>query len=257
MADEGAHGEGRGPAGVARDGDLDESLKKLSSLKRGGDMDRYLEEAAGCLRAGSNSAAIVMCWNALVVVIRKKVAELEPARIQSALKGIGPRSGSSIASIHDLARIADSDLVKLGEKIGLYDLGVSQRLDSMREARNAAAHASQAVTTGSDARAFIDSMHQFAGIVTRARLEADGSLMDRLASLEPPDIRDEVHAMSRPLAASCAKEALAEVVAAAASESPRAKTLLMVASTCIEVWCTDDEKLEILRSLYSRRLRDQ
>lgn len=220
-------------------------------------MDRYLEEAAGCLRAGSNSAAIVMCWNALVVVIRKKVAELEPGRIQSALKGIGPRSGSSIASIHDLARIADSDLVKLGEKIGLYDLGVSQRLDSMREARNAAAHASQAVTTGSDARAFIDSMHQFAGIVTRARLEADGSLMDRLASLEPPDIRDEVHAMSRPLAASCAKEALAEVVAAAASESPRAKTLLMVASTCIEVWCTDDEKMEILRSLYSRRLRDQ
>lgn len=249
MAGDDSSGAESAPPGRVQDSDLDEMLKKLESMRSGGDDDRYLEEAMGCLRAGSNSATVVMCWNVLVLAIRKKIGELEPDKIQIVLKGMGPRTGSSIASIHDLAKVADADLVRLGEKIGLYDLGVAQRLDSMREVRNAAAHVSQAVTTKRTVHAFVDDVHRFAGIVSRARLAADGPLLDRLAALDPPDLRDEVNAMPRPLAASCAKRALSEVVATAARESPRAESLLGIATACIRVRCTDDEKLEILRSL--------
>lgn len=249
MARDDPRGEEHAPPDFPRDGDLDASLTKLRSMKQGGDADRYLEEAMGCLRAGSYSATVVMCWNALVLAIRTKVWELGPDEIQAALKKIAPRTGSSIASIHSMAGVADSDLVKLGEKIGLYDMGVAEKLASMRDARNAAAHVSQAVTTRREAHAFIDNTHQFAVMVSQARLVADGPLIDRLASLDPRDMDREVREMPRPLAASCAKEALAEVVATATRESPRAERLFLIAYSCIQARCTDTERLDILRSL--------
>ena len=203
-----------------------------------------------CLRAGSNSGTVLMCWNALVLTIRKKIGELGLDKIQVALGRIGPRSGARMASIHNLADIDDADLVRLGRHIGLYDQGVAQRLDSMRGVGNSAAHASQeAAVSGSDVHAFIDGVHQFAGIVSRARLRADGSVIDRTVSLDPPDMRDEVRVMTRPLAASCAEKALAEVAAIAVRESPRAESLLAIASACIDFRCTDNEKLDILHSL--------
>ncbi len=155
-----------------------------------------------------------------------------------------------MASIHNLADIDDADLVRLGRHIALYDQGVAQRLDSMRGVGNSAVHASQeAAVSGSDVHAFIDGVHQFAGIVSRARLRADGSVIDRMVSLDPPDMRDEVRVMARPLAASCAEKALAEVAAIAVRESPRAESLLAIASACIDFRCTDNEKLDILHSL--------
>lgn len=231
-------------------GGLDGSLKKLDGLRQGVGVDHYLEEAMGCLRAGSNSATVLMCWNALVIAIRKKIGELGLAEIQAALGKIGARSGAGMASIHNLSDIDDADLVKLGRHMGLYDQGVAQRLDSMRGIRNSAAHASQEeVVSESDVHAFIDDVHRFAGIVSRARLRADGPTMDRMASLDPSDMRDEIRAMPRPLAASCAKMALAEVVASATRESPRAKRLVMIASACVEFRCTDYDRLDILHSL--------
>lgn len=233
--------------------DIDDSLKKLSGLRQDGAANPCLEEAMACLRAGSNSATVVMCWNALVLVIRKKIGELGLDKIQVALGRISPRSGTSMASIHNLSDIDDADLVKLGRHIGLYGQGVAQRLDAMRGVRNSAAHASQeAAVSGSDVHAFIDSVHRFAGVVSQARLRADGPVIDRMASLDSHDMHDEVRAMTRPLAASCAEKALAEVAAIAVRESPRARSLLAIASACIEFRCTDGEKLDILHSL-SRR----
>lgn len=241
---------GSAPPACPEAGNIDDCLKKLDDLGRGGDANHYLEEAVACLRAGSNSATVLMCWNALVLIIRKKIGELGLDKIQVALGRIGPRSGARMASIHNLADIDDADLVRLGRHIGLYDQGVAQRLDSMRGVRNSAAHASQAAAVSwSDVHAFIDSMHQFAGVVSRARLTADGSLIDRLASLNPSDLDREVRVMPRPLASSCAKMALVEIVATAAHESPRAKRLLTIASACIDIRCTDSERLEILHSL--------
>ena len=234
-------------------GYIDDSLKKLDDLKREGAANRYLVEAMACLRAGSNSATVLMCWNAFVLVLRNKIGELGLGQIQAALGRIGPRSGTRMASIHNLADIDYADLVRLGRHIGLYDQGVAQRLDSMRGVRNSAAHASQeAEVSGSDVHAFIDGVHQFAGIVSRARLRADGPMIDRMVSLDPHDMHDEVRVMTRPLAASCAEKALAEVAAIAVRESPRAKRLLAIASACIDFRCTDNEKLDVLHSLSHR-----
>lgn len=243
-------GAGSVPPSCPEAGDIDDGLKKLGDLKRNGAANPYLAEAIACLRAGSNSATVLMCWNALVLVMRNKIGELGLDKIQVALGRIGPRSGTRMASIHNLADIDDADLVRLGRYICLYDQGVAQRLDSMRGVRNSVAHASQAAAVSrSDVHAFIDDVHQFAGIVSRARLRADGPLIDRMASLDPPDMRDEVRAMTSPLAASCAEKALAEVAAIAVRESSRAKSLLAIASACIDFRCTDNEKLDILHSL--------
>ena len=56
---------------------------------------------------------VVVRWNALVLVICKKIGELVLDKIQVALGRISPRSGTSMASIHNLSDIDDADLVKL------------------------------------------------------------------------------------------------------------------------------------------------
>ena len=45
---------GSAPPACPEAGNIDDCLKKLDDLGRGGDANHYLEEAVACLRAGSN-----------------------------------------------------------------------------------------------------------------------------------------------------------------------------------------------------------
>lgn len=108
----------------------------------------YLEEAARCLASRCNRAAIILLWAAAMSRLHGAIEKVgfnayNAALDQTMLKKGGPFnrvSKTAVASLPELQRCRDFDLLVVGMELWKYDLQVFEELDRLLGIRNSAAH---------------------------------------------------------------------------------------------------------------------
>ena len=108
----------------------------------------YLEEAARCLTLHCNRAAIIMLWAAAMSRFHSAIERIgfnsyNTALDQALLKKGTPfnrLSKNTIASLPELQRSRDFELLVIGMALWKYDLQVFEELDRLLGIRNSAAH---------------------------------------------------------------------------------------------------------------------
>ncbi len=108
----------------------------------------YLEEAARCLASHCNRAAIMLLWAAAVARLHAAVEKVGFNVYNAALDKVGQKKGlpfnkvskSAIASLPELQRCRDFDLLVVGMELWKYDLQIFEELDRLLSIRNSAAH---------------------------------------------------------------------------------------------------------------------
>ena len=112
------------------------------------DEQGYLEESARCLSSKCNRAAIILLWAAAISRIHSAIEKIgfntyNLALDQTVQKKSSPFSRvskSPIASLPELQRSRDFDLIVIGMELWKYDLQVFEELDRLLGIRNSAAH---------------------------------------------------------------------------------------------------------------------
>lgn len=214
----------------------------------GGGASHYLGEAEKCFGAGAAGPAMAMCWNAMMSILYKKIAEYGVADFAVLATRRKIRPEGHVSSERDLNMYADHDIIKMCEEIGLFDRGVTSILQAHRLTRNTGAHVSLMRPSMRDAANFIDGIDKCARLVSGVVLFADDSLVGRLLSLDPGRARVEMQSMPPPLAGSLARK-LGEGVAAEAAPYPAIRNRLAIARACIEECRNDDDRAKLLRAL--------
>lgn len=108
----------------------------------------YLEEAARCLAAHCNRAAIIMLWAAAMARFHSAVEKIGFNAYNVALDQALQKKGSpfnrlsktTISSLPELQRSRDFELLVIGMTIWKYDLQIFDELDRLLGLRNSAAH---------------------------------------------------------------------------------------------------------------------
>ena len=108
----------------------------------------YIEEAARCLAAKCNRAAIILLWAAGISRLHTAIEKIgfiayNVALDQCLQKKGNPYSRASktyIQSLPELQRCRDFDLLVVGMELWKYDLQVFEELDRLLGVRNGAAH---------------------------------------------------------------------------------------------------------------------
>lgn len=112
------------------------------------DEQTYLEEAARCLASRSNRAAIIMLWAAAISRLHQAIEKVGFNAYNTALNQTAQKKGSPfnrvsktpVASLPELQRCRDFDLIVVGMQLWKYDLQVFEELDRLLGIRNSAAH---------------------------------------------------------------------------------------------------------------------
>ena len=112
------------------------------------DEQTYLEEAARCLASRSNRAAIIMLWAAAMARLHQAIEKVGFNTYNTALDHTIQKKGSPftrvsktpIASLPELQRCRDFDLIVVGMELWKFDLQVFEELDRLLGIRNSAAH---------------------------------------------------------------------------------------------------------------------
>jgi hypothetical protein len=131
------------PSQVASRQLMSEFAGKVSS-----DEQSYLEEAARCLASRCNRAAIILLWAAAMARLHGAIEKLGFNAYNSALDQATHKKGSpfnkvskaGVASLPELQRCRDFDLLVVGMELWKYDLQVFEDLDRLLGIRNSAAH---------------------------------------------------------------------------------------------------------------------
>jgi len=113
-----------------------------------GEEQTYLEEAARCLASKCNRAAIILLWAAGISRLHTAVEKIgfnayNAALDKTLLKKGNPFNRASktpVASLPELQRCRDFDLLVIGMELWKYDLQVFEELDRLLGIRNSAAH---------------------------------------------------------------------------------------------------------------------
>ena len=145
------------PTQVASRQVLAEFAGKVSSDEQG-----YLEESARCLSSKCNRAAIILLWAAAMSRIHSAVEKIgfnayNLALDQTALKKGNPFnkvSKNPVASLPELQRSRDFDLIVVGMELWEYDLQVFEELDRLLGIRNSAAHPGMLKPTALDVQQY-------------------------------------------------------------------------------------------------------
>jgi hypothetical protein len=109
---------------------------------------QYVEEAARCLAAKCNRAAIIMLWAAAIARMHRAVENVGFIAFNQAVDDASKKKGSpfnkvvkiTISSLPELQRCRDFDLLVVGMQLFGYDLQVYGELDRLLGTRNSAAH---------------------------------------------------------------------------------------------------------------------
>lgn len=112
------------------------------------DEQSYLEEAARCLAGRCNRAAIILLWAAAIARFHAGIEKVGFNAYNAALEGTVQKKGSPfnrvsktpVASMPELQRSRDFDLLVVGMDLWKYDLQVFEELDRLLGIRNSAAH---------------------------------------------------------------------------------------------------------------------
>ncbi|GEM_PF-4488449 len=108
----------------------------------------YIEEAARCLAGRCNRAAIILLWAASMARLHGAIEKLGFNAYNAALDRATQKRGSPfnkvsktvVASLPELQRCRDFDLIVVGMDLWRYDLQVFEELDRLLGTRNSAAH---------------------------------------------------------------------------------------------------------------------
>jgi len=131
------------PSQVASRQILGEFVGKVSP-----DEQTYLEEAARCLASRCNRAAIILLWAAAMARLHQAIEKVGFNAYNTALDQATRKKGSPfnrvsktpVASLPELQRCRDFDLIVVGMELWKYDLQVFEEPDRLLGIRNSAAH---------------------------------------------------------------------------------------------------------------------
>jgi len=112
------------------------------------DEQNYIEEAARCLANRCNRAAIILLWAAAMARLHGAIEKLGFNTYNAALDQVTQKKGNpfnkvfktTVASLPELQRCRDFDLLVVGMELWKYDLQVFEELDRLLGIRNSAAH---------------------------------------------------------------------------------------------------------------------
>ncbi len=111
------------------------------------DEQNYIEEAARCLASRCNRAAIILLWASAMArfhgAIENRIHSYNAALDHVLQKKVPPFnkvSKTPIASLPELQKCRDFDLIVIGMELWKYDLQVFEELDRLLGIRNSAAH---------------------------------------------------------------------------------------------------------------------
>ena len=149
---------------------LNEFIGKVSSEEQ-----TYLEEAARCLASRSNRAAIIMLWAAAMARLHQAIEKVGFNTYNTALDQITQRKGqpfirvskTQIASLPELQRCRDFDVIVVGMELWKYDLQVYEELDRLLGIRNSAAHPGMLKPTALDVQQYASKLSTYVFGVVR------------------------------------------------------------------------------------------
>lgn len=112
------------------------------------DEQGYLEEAARCLASSCNRAAIILLWAVAMARLHGAIEKLGFNAYNIAVDQVAQKKGNPfskvsrtcVASLPELQRCRDFDLLVVGMELWKYDLQVYEELDRLLGIRNSAAH---------------------------------------------------------------------------------------------------------------------
>lgn len=130
----------------------------------------YLDEAQRCLTVNALRGCIVLGWCATVARIHDKIEEIgfekfSKATEEMAAKTVGRfkpfNKKQSIASLSDLQRVFDTELLWVLEYLELIDSNQHQRLRNCFDLRNHSAHPGLAPISGENLYSFFSDITKF------------------------------------------------------------------------------------------------
>ena len=251
---------GRDAAGEPHVADDDEggalgTIRRLrSAMGDDGDASHYLGEAEKCFGAGAAVAAMAMCWNAMMSILYKKIAEYGVDDFAALAARSEIRPEGRVSSERDLGKYEDHDIITMCGEIGLFDRWAVGALQAHRAVLNSWARESRMRPSMRDAAIFINYIYMYARPASGAAIAADDRMVDRLLSLDPGRARAEMQSMPPLLARSLARK-LGECVAAEAAPHPAIRDRLELAGACIGECGSDDDRAGLLRALSEGLLR--
>lgn len=130
----------------------------------------YVQEAARCSSLHCHRAAIVLLWAAGVARLHNKIQALGFAAFNSAAATASGKKGGpynritkaiSIASVAELQRLRDFDVIAVGLDLWGYDLQAFEEQDRLLGVRNSAAHPGMFAPTALDVRQFAEKLRRY------------------------------------------------------------------------------------------------
>lgn len=133
------------------------------------DEQTYLEESARCLSNRCNRAAIILLWAAAMSRLHSAIEKLgfnayNLALDQTTQKKSSPFnrvSKTAVASLPELQRSRDFDLLVVGMELWKYDLQVFEELDRLLGIRNSAAHPGMLKPTALDVQQYASKISTY------------------------------------------------------------------------------------------------
>lgn len=135
----------------------------------------YLEESVRCLGSRCNRAAIILLWAAAISRMHASVERFGFNAYNAALDATTQKKGNPfsrvsknpVASLPELQRSRDWDLIVVGMELWKYDLQVFEELDRLLSTRNNAAHPGMLKPTALDVQQYASKIATYVfGVVT-------------------------------------------------------------------------------------------
>lgn len=126
----------------------------------------YLDEAVRCLGSRCNRAAIILLWAAAISRLHSSIERIGFNTYNSALDATTNKKGNPfsrvskahVASLPDLQRSRDWDLIVVGMDLWKYDFQVYEELDRLLGIRNNAAHPGMLKPTALDVQQYASKL---------------------------------------------------------------------------------------------------
>jgi len=120
----------------------------------------YIHEALRCLGAGAYRGAILMGWAATMNNLYRKIEQVGFQQFYQACQQL-MKSPRRVRRRNDLEYYRDSDVLKAGERIGLFDRNVRAALEKQLDVRNRCAHPGEVKPQIHVVNAFFEEIIQY------------------------------------------------------------------------------------------------
>lgn len=133
------------------------SLEQLISSLSDPDVANYLKEAVLCLRVDALRASIVFLWAGAVRTIQKKMIDVGPVVVDTAIKKYDQKA-RTIKGIDDFAYVKESTLLLAAQEVGIYDKNERSTLEEALNLRNKCGHPGKYKPGPKKAASFIEDV---------------------------------------------------------------------------------------------------